>query len=90
MTHIKSRFVYERSLQRDVAHVLGNIRAHVPQSHYFTVDRIIRELVDLFHEVDPVFDIDDFCRRANAHRDLPRIEVGASPTTDTTRRQTHG
>ena len=69
--HTKSHFTYDRCLQRDVARVLGNIRAHVPQDHYVTVDHIIRELVDLFHDVDPVFNIDDFCQRAHAHQNLP-------------------
>lgn len=71
MMLVTSKFVYERSLQRDVASVLSNLRAHVPQDHLPTVDHILCELVDMFHEVDPMFDIADFLERAKAYHDLP-------------------
>jgi hypothetical protein len=66
---LTSRFVYERSIVRDVASVFSSIRVSVPHDHYPTVDRLIREMTEMFYEHDPSFDVEDFCARAGYYRD---------------------
>lgn len=59
----RSKFLYDRSVQRSVAHVLADMRARCALTvELQLLDQIIKALVDEFSE-DPTFDADDFCRR---------------------------
>lgn len=58
-----SKFLYERSVQRDLARVLADMRARCTFTlELQLLDALIKDLADLFSE-DPTFDVDDFCRR---------------------------
>ena len=67
MADIASRFLYDRSVQRDVAAVLADMRAYFPHDHH-VIDGLSKHLLDLFAD-DPNFDVDDWCRRARYRYD---------------------
>lgn len=61
-----SRFVYPRSITRDVAATLNDLQGLVPDQ---VTLRIVRnELANTFAEHDPLFDADDFINRATLGR----------------------
>ena len=79
---ITSRYVYERSVLRDIASVFANTRAHLPHSHYSSIDRLILDLADALYDNDPTFDVEDFMSRARAYTDrtpLPAFEPDTNP-----------
>lgn len=62
MRNIKSRFVYARSAQDDVARVLASLRASVTNDQLQVLDRVCVELADEFAQ-DPSFDVERFMSR---------------------------
>ena len=66
---IRSKFVYDRSLQRDVASVLASVRHSCTyELELAVVDRVCEQLADLFG-VDSTFDAEDFLSRCSYLRD---------------------
>lgn len=73
-----SRFLYDRSLQRDVAAVLADARSRCwCEPQLIMLDRIIDDLVEQFAD-DRSFDADDFARRCGAQ--LDRLPIYHPPT----------
>lgn len=63
---LDSRFVYPRSVTRDVAAALNDLQSNVPDPA--TLALVVRTLADTFSEHDPRFDVDDFVDRATLGR----------------------
>lgn len=60
---MKSRFTYDRSLQRDVAAVMAGVRSlYVFTRDLAVLDHVCWELADMF-AADSTFDADDFLSR---------------------------
>ena len=68
---LDSRFVYPRSIVRDVAATIDSVRHLIFTDHIPSLDLFTRELVDTLAQHDPHIDADDFCRRAGYLGDSP-------------------
>ena len=64
-----SRYVYDRSLQADVARTLAQCRARTCTGDQLrTLDIVIEMLMDTFSEFDASFDADNFATQARYMR----------------------